>query len=54
VSFDIPEWLLLEHVDECEQRSIFLDNEKWNDFSKEKYYLDFVDKLPMRKAIVNK
>jgi hypothetical protein len=34
VSFDIPEWLLLEQVNDCGQLSIFLDNEKWNNFSK--------------------
>ena len=27
VSFDIPEWMLLEQVDDCERLSIFLDNE---------------------------
>ncbi len=41
VSFDIPEWMLLEHVDGCEQQSIFLNNEKWNIFSKGENYLDF-------------
>ena len=28
VSFDIPEWMLLEQVDDCEQLSIFLNTEK--------------------------
>ena len=28
VSFDIPEWLLLEQVDDCEQSSIFISCEK--------------------------
>ncbi len=28
VSFDIPEWLLLEQVDNCEQLSIFIASEK--------------------------
>jgi hypothetical protein len=54
MSFDIPEWLLLEQVDDCEQRFIFLYNEKWNNFSKEKDYLDFAGKFPTRKVIVNK
>ncbi len=54
VSFDILEWLVLEQVDDCEHMSIFLDNEKWNNFSKGKGYLDFADKFPMRKVIVNK
>ena len=54
VSFDIPEWLLLEQVDDCEQLSVFLDSEKWNNFSKEEDYLNFASKFPMRKVIVNK
>ncbi len=54
MSFDMPEWLLLEQVDDCEHLSNFLDSEKWNNFSKGKDYLDFADKLPMRKVIVNK
>ncbi len=54
MSFDIPEWLLLEQVDECEQLAICLDNEKWNNFSKGKDYLDFANMFPMKKVIVNK
>ena len=54
LSFDIPEWLLLEQVDDCEQLSNFLNNEKLNSFSKGKDYLDFADKFPMRKVIVYK
>ncbi len=33
VSFDIPEWMVLEQVDDCEQLSIFPSTEKWNVFS---------------------
>jgi hypothetical protein len=54
VSFDIPEWLLLEQVDDCEQLSIFLDSEKWKVFSLGKDYLDFVAKYPMRNVVVHK
>jgi len=54
VSFDIREWLLLEQVDDCEQLSIFLGNEKWNTFPKGKDYFDFVNKFPMSNFIVNK
>ena len=54
VSFDIPEWLLLEQVDDCEQLSIFMASEKCNIFSKGKEYLDFANKFPMRIAIVDK
>ena len=53
VSFDISEWLLLAQVDDCEQLSNFLGSEKLNTFSKEKYYLDFANKSPMRIVIVN-
>jgi len=38
VSFDIPEWLLLEQVDDCEKFSFFKGSEKGNTFSKGKYY----------------
>ena len=54
VSFDIPEWLLLEQDDNCERLSIFLGNEKWNTSSKGQFYLDFADKFQMRMVIVNK
>jgi hypothetical protein len=33
VSFHIPEWMLLEQVDDCEQLSIFLNTEKLDVFS---------------------
>jgi hypothetical protein len=52
VSFDIPERLLLEQVDDCEHLSIFIANEKWNIFFKGKDYLDFGNEFPMRKVIV--
>jgi len=54
VSFDIPEWLLLEQVNDCEHLSIFIAIEKWNIFSKGKVYLDFANKFPMRTVIVDK
>ena len=54
VSFDIPEWLLLEQVDDCEQLSFFLGSEKWKVFSLGKNYLDFVAKYPMRNVVVQK
>jgi hypothetical protein len=50
VSFDIPELLLLEQVDDCEQLSIFIASKKWNIFSEGKDYVDF----PMRKVSVDK
>jgi hypothetical protein len=54
VSFDILEWMLLEQVDDCEQLPIFLTNEKWNVFSLDKDYLEFVAKYPMRNIVVHK
>jgi hypothetical protein len=54
VSFDIPEWSLLEQVDDCEHLSILLGNEKLYTFSKGKVYLDFANKFPMKIVIENK
>jgi hypothetical protein len=54
VSFDIPEWLLLEQVDDCEHLSIFIASEKLNIFSKGKDYLDFANKFPIKLDIVDK
>ena len=54
VSFDIPEWLLLEQVDVCEQLSIYIASEELNIFSKGKEYLDFANKFRMRIVIVDK
>jgi hypothetical protein len=53
-SFNIPEWLLLEQVDDSEHLSIFIASEKWNIFSKGKEYLDFANKFPMKTSIVGK
>ena len=52
VPFDILEWMLLGQVDDCEQLSIFLNNEKWNVFSLGKDYLELVAKHPMRNIVV--
>jgi hypothetical protein len=52
VSFDILEWILLEQVDDCEQLFIFLSSEKWNLFSLDKDYLEFVAKYPMKNLVV--
>ena len=53
MSFDIPEWMLLEQVDDCEQFSIFLSSEKWNVLGC-KDYLELVAKYPMRNIVVTK
>ena len=54
MSFDIPEWLLFEQVDDCEQLFFLMGIEKWNTFSKGKDYLDFANKFPIRIVIVDK
>jgi hypothetical protein len=54
VSFDIPEWLLLEHVDDCDQLSIFLDSKKWEVFSMGGDYLEIVFKCPMIFFFINR
>ena len=48
MSFAIPEWMLLEQVDNCEQLSIFLGSKKWKVFSMGNDYLECVSKYPMR------
>ena len=48
-SVDIPEWMILEQVDDCEQLSIFLNTEKLNVFSLGKDYLEFFAKYPRRR-----
>ncbi len=53
VFFDIPEWLLLENVDECDQLYIFLDSENGITSPTERYLWDFAYKFPMRKVFVN-
>jgi len=54
VNFDTPEWMLLEHVDDCEELSMFLSSEKWTTFSLGKVNLEFVDKYPKRIIFINK
>ena len=54
MSFDIPEGMLLEQADDCEQLSMLLSSEKWNVFSLGKDCLKFVTKYPMRNVVVHK
>jgi hypothetical protein len=46
--------MLLEHVDDCEELSMFLSSEKWTTFSLGKVNLEFVDKYPKRIIFINK
>jgi len=54
VSFDIPEWMLLEQVDECEQLPSFLSSEKCGNISMGKDCWEFVAKYLMRNVVVHK
>ena len=42
---------MLEQVDDCEQLSIFLDNEKSIFFSMGNSFLEFVSRYPIRNII---
>ena len=39
VGYDVREWMLLEHVDDCEQLSIFLSSDVWAQFSQTQAYI---------------
>ena len=54
MSIDIPEWILLEQVDDCAQLSIFLDSEKWKAFSLGNDYFEFGSEYPMRNIVFHK
>jgi len=54
VPFDIPEWMLLEQVNECEQLSTFPSSEKWEKFSMCIEFFEFVAKYPMRNIDIHK
>ena len=54
MSIDIPEWILLEQVDDCDQLSNFLASEKWEVFTTGNDYLEFISKYPIRIIVVHK
>ena len=33
VGYNVPKWMLLEQVDDCEQLSVFLSSDVWAEFS---------------------
>ena len=41
VGYDVPEWMLLEQVDDFEQLSVFLSSGVWDHFSQTKAYVQF-------------
>ena len=41
VGYDIPEWMLLEQVDNCKQLSVFLSSHVWAQYSQTQSYMQF-------------
>ena len=39
VGYDVPEWMLLEQVDDCEQLSVVLSSGVWAQFSQTQSYM---------------
>jgi len=39
VGYDVPEWMLLEQVDDCEQLSVFLSSDVGTQFSQTQPYV---------------
>ncbi len=54
IDFDTLEWMLLEHIGDCEELLKFLSSEKWTNVSIGEVYLDFVSKYPKRIIVINK
>jgi hypothetical protein len=41
VGYDVPEWILLEQVDDCEHLSMFISSDVWAQFSQTQAYVQF-------------
>ena len=54
VSFAIPEWMLLEQVDECERLSIFLSSEKRKRFSMGQDFFNFLINIQQEMPLFTK
>ena len=54
VGYDVPEWMSLEQLDDCEQLSNFLSSDVWSMFSQTKPYIDFKSQYPKRDVDLNK
>jgi hypothetical protein len=54
VGYDVPKWMLLEQVDDCEQLSIFLSSDVWAQFSQTQFYLQFKTRHPTRDVDLQK
>jgi hypothetical protein len=48
VGYDVPEWMLLEQVDDCEQLFVFLSSDVWAEFSPTQSYMQFKTRHPSR------
>ena len=54
VGYNVPEWILLEQVDDCEQLSVFLSSDVWYHFSQAHPYVQFQTKHPDRDVDLQK
>ena len=54
VGYDVPEWMLLEQVDACEQLSMFLSSSVWAQFSQTQSYMQFKTRHLARDVGMNK
>ena len=48
VGYDVPEWMLLEQVDDCEQLFVFLSSNIWAQFPQTHAYVQFKTRHPDR------
>jgi len=39
VGYDVPEWIFLEQVDDCEQLFVFLSSDVWAQYSQTQTYM---------------
>ena len=54
VGYTVPEWMLLEQVDNCEPLSVFLSSDVWARFSQTQPYVHFKNKHRARDLFLQK
>ena len=54
VGYHVPEWMLLEQVNDCEKLSAFLSSNVWAQFSQTQSYMQFKTRHPARDVDINK
>ena len=54
VGYNVPEWMLLEQVDDCEHLSVFLSSDVWAQFSQTQSYIQFKTRHPARDVDLQK